>query len=84
MAKKRETEAPRLQFLEAWLDKANARATWEHRVSREVRATCYLINGQVAIVVRYGRDGWDIYTGAKTADMGATIRDAESRLGFGS
>jgi len=77
---------PRTQFLLDWLEKNNARCCWEKRISPTVKVTGYMINGRIAIITAYegGFAGWDIFTSGNSNETGATLRDAEQRLGIES
>jgi hypothetical protein len=68
--------------LDAWLDKHDARCSWSHELPNGTLVAGWIINGRVAVTMRFPKGGWDIYTGSPAVDVPNTLTDAEQRLGL--
>lgn len=74
------TATKRMNALDAWLERVNAETTWNASIKGSRNTlTGYLINGHLAIVLRYensGHDGWELLIPASRENSVASTLDA--------
>lgn len=68
--------------LDEWLERVNATTLWSKSIREDLCVECYRIGDGIAIVQRYDRGGWDIFTSGNMIMIPTTLRDAERRLGI--
>jgi hypothetical protein len=73
---------PRQAELDAWLDKHNARCMWDRKLPNGTIFAVWQIGNGIAVTMRYANGGWEMFTGCGDGRIGATLADAEERLGL--
>lgn len=73
---------PRQAKLDDWLDKHNARCAWSGKQPSGALVATWIVNGHVAVTIRYPRGGWDLFTGCPDSKIDVSLADAEERLGI--
>lgn len=67
--------------LDEWLERMNSVTLWSKSIRHDLCVEAYRIGNGIAIVLRYDRGGWDIFTSGNMIMIPSTLRDAERRLG---
>ena len=83
MSKVDQADRKQADPLDAWLERVEASARWQADVPGVGTVTCYLINCQLAIVLRYAEKsaGWELFIPPSNQNsIGVTLDEAALAL----